>query len=374
MAQRIYEGIDNVARNTIRAYGGIDNKARTLVRGYLGDAEGVARQFWGALGYVIFDNGEWHYVPQGFDLVQNYAETNGKVSDLTTDYLSDKLLWVHDADINRQWVVNNDDLLDSQMNDYENQICKNEIYIPIERIEQASKLRIIAKGNLTFNAMMVGNNRVMGSLVKDKAICGSDLTVKELDISLNSWIDYIKISAPDEYEATNEDVTNPYVYQPIPFKIQNYLYTNEKGNTGIPGYEVVQLTGGDLYCFLKYREPDGSNQCVYIMSKEPFTIDWVNNALSSPIHTTIASTQIQADPPVHALIQEGAYWGYKFQDMAVWHTNYYGGWNTYWDIDVGNIVLYGHLNILPTPTGVQKSLQLIKRIEVIGGEIPNNNE
>lgn len=373
MAQRIYDGIDNVARNTIRAYGGIDNKARTLVRGYLGDAEGVARQFWGALGYVIFDNGEWHYVPQEFDLVQNYAETNGKVSDLTTDYLSDKLLWVHDVDINRQWVVNNDDLLDSQMNDYENQICKNEIYIPIERIEQASKLRIIAKGNLTFNAMMVGNNRVMGSLVKDKAICGSDLTVKELDISLNSWIDYIKISAPDEYEATNEDVTNPYVYQPIPFIKTNHLYTNNNG-FGLPGYEINQLSGGQMYCFIKYREPDGNEQCLYIMSKEAFSIELIGRWGNPPTREVINSTQLQADPPIHAVIRESYWWGYKWQNIPIWHTNYRGGWNMYWDIDVGNIVLYGDLNILPTPTGVQKSLQLIKRIEVIGGEIPNNNE
>lgn len=374
MAQRIYEGIDNVARNTIRAYGGIDNKARTLVRGYLGDAEGVARQFWGALGYVIFDNGEWHYVPQGFDLVQNYAETNGKVSDLTTDYLSDKLLWVHDADINRQWVVNNDDLLDSQMNDYENQICKNEIYIPIERIEQASKLRIIAKGNLTFNAMMVGNNRVMGSLVKDKAICGSDLTVKELDISLNSWIDYIKISAPDEYEATNEDVTNPYVYQPIPFIETNHIYTNDSNAYHLPGYEFNQISGGILKAFLKYREPDGSDQCLYIMSTQEFTLEFIER-WGTPSRTSIVqSTQISSNPPIHALIREGYWWGYKWQNIPIWHTNYRGGWNMYWDIDVGNIVLYGDLNILPTPTGVQNSLQLIKRIEVIGGEIPNNNE
>ena len=374
MAQRIYEGVDNTARNTIRAYGGIDDKARTLIRGYLGDAEGVARQFWGALGYVIFDNGEWHYVPQGFDLVQNYAETNGKVSDLTTDYLSDKLLWVHDADINRQWVVNNDDLLDSQMNDYENQICKNEIYIPIERIEQASKLRIIAKGNLTFNAMMVGNNRVMGSLVKDKAICGSDLTVKELDISLNSWIDYIKISAPDEYEATNEDVTNPYVYQPIPFLIQNHLYTNDSRAYNLPGMEVNQISGGEMYCFRKYREPDDSNQCLYMMSTAPFSVEVTYRFYNQPTYETWVAEQIQANPPVYAIIKEGYWWGYKFQNVAIWKTNYHGGWNRYYDIDVGNIVLYGDLNILPTPTGVQNSLQLIKRIEVIGGEIPNNNE
>ena len=374
MAQRIYDGVNNVARNTIRAYGGIDNKARTLVRGYLGDKNGIARQFWGALGYVIFDNGEWDYVPQGFDLVQNYAETNGKVSDLTTDYLSDKLLWVHDTNINRQWIVNNDDLLDSQMNDYENQICKNEIYIPIERIEQASKLRIIAKGNLTFNAMMVGNNRVMGSLVKDKAICGSDLTVKELDISLNSWIDYIKLSAPDEYEATNEDVTNPYVYQPIPFLIQNHLYTNDSRAYNLPGMEVNQISGGEMYCFRKYREPDDSNQCLYMMSTAPFSVEVTYRFYNQPTYETWVAEQIQANPPVYAIIKEGYWWGYKFQNVAIWKTNYWGGWNRYYDIDVGNIVLYGDLNILPTPTGVQNSLQLIKRIEVIGGEIPNNNE
>lgn len=370
MAQKTYCGVENIARQVPdKGYGGVENLSRKLLKGYCGDNNNIARQFWGAIGYVIFDNGVWDYVPQGFDLVQNYVESFNKQSDLEPYFLTDKTLWVHDADINRQWVVNNDDLLDSQMNDYENQICKNDIYIPIERIEQASKLRIIAKGNLTFNAMMVGNNRVMGSLVKDKAICGSDLTVKELDISLNSWIDYIKISAPDEYEATNEAVTNPYVYQPIPFLIQNHLYTNNSSAYNLPGMEVNQISGGEMYCFRKYREPDDSNQCLYMMSTAPFSVEVTYRFYNQPTYETWVAEQIQANPPVYAIIKEGYWWGYKFQNVVIWKTNYHGGWNYYWDIDVGNIVLYGDLNILPTPTGVQNSLQLIKRIEILGGTL-----
>ena len=369
MAQKIYDSVNNIARNKF-----LDKAVNTvntlMLKGQV-DAEGVARQFWGALGYVIFDNGEWHYVPQEFDLVQNYAETNGKVSDLTTDYLSDKLLWVHDADINRQWVVNNDDLLDSQMNDYENQICKNEIYIPIDRISSPSKLRIIGKGNLMFTACRINN----GSMVKSNlgGICSENLAVKEIDISGQEYIDYIEVLAPNEYEATNENVTNPYVYQPIPFIETNHLYTNNNG-FGLPGYEINQLSGGQMYCFIKYREPDGNEQCLYIMSKEAFSIELIGRWGNPPTREVINSTQLQANPPIHAVIRESYWWGYKWQNIPIWHTNYRGGWNTYWDIDVGNIVLYGHLNILPTPTGVQNSLQLIKRIEVIGGEIPNNNE
>lgn len=371
MAQRIYDGIDNVARNTIRAYGGIDNKARTLIRGYLGDAEGVARQFWGALGYVIFDNGEWHYVPQGFDLVQNYAETNGKVSDLSADYLTNKLLWVHESAITNQWDVDDEDYLNSNYTDYSEQIIKNEIYIPIDRISSPSKLRIIGKGNLMFTACRINN----GSMVKSNlgGICSEILAVKEIDISGQEYIDYIEVLAPNEYEATNEDVTNPYVYQPIPFVETGHMYTNNN-NYGLPGMEINQVSGGIIKAFLKYREPDNSNQCVYMMSTEPFSVQVTYRFYSQPTYEIWNSELIQSNPPIYKIVREGAWWGYKFQNLPQWHTNYWGGWNIYYDIDVGNIVLYGHLNILPTPTGVQNSLQLIKRIEVIGGEIPNNNE
>lgn len=373
MAQRIYDGINNVARNTIRAYGEVSNIARDLIRGYLGDENGIARQFWGAQGFVIFDKGEWHYVPQGFDLEQNYSETNGKISDLASNFLTDKVLWVHDASIQNQWTVDDEDFLNSNYTDYEEQITKNEIYIPITQIQNPSKLRIIARGNLFFYACKISNGSMVRS-GKMGTICSESLAVKEIDISGQEYIDYIEVLAPNEYETTNEDVTNPYVYQPIPFVKTNRIYTNDKGQTGLPGYEWNQISGGTIVAFLKYREPDDSNQCIYMMSTEAFSVEMTNRALSGPIYETINSQQIQTNPPIHKIYLEGYYWGYKVQNLPQWHTNYRGGWNMYWDIDVGNIVLYGDLNILPTPTGVQNSLQLIKRIEVIGGEIPNNNE
>lgn len=375
MAQRIYEGIDNVARNTIRAYGGIDNKARTLVRGYLGDAEGVARQFWGALGYVIFDNGEWHYVPQGFDFENNFADTSTSVADLSAYYLTEKLLWVHAtrAIPMPQWTVNQDKYIDSNYDDYNEQIILNAIYIPIERIYNPSKLRIIGKGNMFFTACRVNAN-VMTRNNGYKIICSEDLTVKELDISDNPYIDYIEIYAPDTYESTNENVVNPHVYQPIPFVVTNRIYSNNSSAYNLPGMEINQISGGRLYCFLKYREPDNSNQCVYMMSTEPFSVQVTYRFYNQPTYETWNSELIQSNPPIYKIVREGYWWNYKFQNIPQWHTGYYGGWNTYYDIDVGNIVLYGRLNVLPTPTGVQNSLQLIKRIEVIGGEIPNNNE
>lgn len=344
MAQRIYDGIDNVARNTIRAYGEVSNIARNLIRGYLGDENGIARQFWGAQGFVIFDKGEWHYVPQGFDLEQNYSETNGKISDLASNFLTDKVLWVHDASIQNQWTVDDEDFLNSNYTDYEEQITKNEIYIPITQIQNPSKLRIIARGNLFFYACKISNGSMVRS-GKMGTICSESLAVKEIDISNNGYTDYIEILASNSYEANNEDVTNPYVYQPIPFVVTNHIYTNNNG-FGLPGYEWNQISGGELRCFLKYREPDGSNQCIYMMSTEPFSVEGTYRWGTPEIHETWYSSQIQANPPIHAIVREGYWWGYKIQNLPQWHTNYYGGWNTYWDIDVGNIVLYGDLNIL----------------------------
>lgn len=346
MAQKTYCGIGNIARQVPdKGYGGDDNEiARKLIKGYCGDSNNIARQFWGALGYVIFDNGEWHYVPQGFDLVQNYAETNGKVSDLSADYLTDKLLWVHEVAISNQWDVDDEDYLNSNYTDYSEQITKNEIYIPIDRISSPSKLRIIGKGNLMFTACRINN----GSMVKSNlgGICSENLAVKEIDISGQAYIDYIEVLAPNEYESTNEAVTNPYVYQPIPFLIQNHLYTNNSSAYNLPGMEVNQISGGDMYCFRKYRDPDDSNQCLYMMSTAPFSVEVTYRFYNQPTYETWVADQIQTNPPVYAIIKEGYWWGYKFQNVAIWKTNYHGGWNYYWDIDVGNIVLYGDLNIL----------------------------
>ena len=368
MSEELYLSIGGQSKKTAEWYCSLGGLSKKVIAAYC-SVGGLSERFYSTeKGYVIFDNGEWHHVPQGFNLTQNYAETNGKISDLTNDYLTDKLLWVHDSAILSQWIVDNDDLLDSQMNDYQNQICKNEIYIPIDRISHPNKLKVTAKGNVVFSVYAVGTNRVMAKMSDDKAICGTDMTLKIVDISGGEFCDYIKISAPDEYEATNEDVTNPYVYQPIPFLIQTHLYTNDSRAYNLPGMEVNQISGGDMYCFRKYREPDDSNQCLYMMSTASFSVEVTYRFYNQPTYETWVAKQIQANPPVYAIIKEGYWWGYKFQNVAIWKTNYHGGWNRYYDIDVGNIVLYGDLNILPTPTGVQNSLQLIKRIEITGGE------
>ena len=164
-------------------------------------------------------------------------------------------------------------------------------------------------------------------------------------------------------------MVNPYVYQPIPFIETGHIYTNNSSAYNLPGMEINQISGGRLYCFLKYREPDNSNQCIYMMSTEAFSVEVTYRFYNRPTYETWYSEQIQADPPIHKIVREGYWWGYKPQNLPYWHTNYRGGWNNYYDIDVGNIVLYGHLNVLPIPTGTQDPLQLIKRIEVIGGEL-----
>lgn len=368
MAQKIYDGVNDVARNTIRAYGEVSNIARNLIRGYLGDKNGIARQFWGARGYVIFDEGRFYNVPEGFNLVLNYVETNDVLSDLKRYYLTNKLLWVHSTDVVDQWIVDQQGFIDSNYSDYDHQIIKNEIYIPINNITSVSKLRIIAKGTMQFNAYWCSNGTLVGTNVKDGYISSDDLTVKELDISGNHWADYIKITAPTKYDSWNEDVTNPYIYQPIPFVVTNHIYTNDSNAYHLPGYEFNQISGGVLKAFLKYREPDGSNQCLYIMSTQEFTLEFIER-WGTPSRTSIVqSTQISSNPPIHALIREGYWWGYKFQNIPYWYTNYWGGWNMYWDIDVGNIVLYGQTSKLE-PHGIFEALQKIKRIEITVGEI-----
>lgn len=368
MAQKIYDGVNDVARNTIRAYGEVSNIARNLIRGYLGDKNGIARQFWGAMGLVIFDEGEFHHVPDEFDFEENVESCITTIADLAQYFRTASLLWVYDHHlVNTPWTVDEDLFIDSNYADYEVQIFKNEIYIPIRRIQNPSKLRIIAKGNLCFRACRISNGNMTKSTYFG-SICSVNLAVKEIDISDSAYIDYIEIQAPDSHEADDEDVTNPYIYQPIPFVVTNRIYTNNNGY-GLPGYEWNQMSGGKLRCFLKYREPDGSNQCIYMMSTEPFSVEGTYRWGTPEIHETWYSSQIQANPPIHAIVREGYWWGYKIQNLPQWHTNYRGGWNTNWDKQVGQIVLYGHLNVLPIPTGVENPLQLIKRIEVIGGKI-----
>lgn len=374
MAQRIYDGVNNVARNTIRAYGEVSNIARNLIRGYLGDENGIARQFWGAIGFVIFNEGEFSYVPEGFDFENNFADTSISVAALSAYYLTEKLLWVHVARAipMPQWVVNQNNLIDSNYNDYEAQILLNEIYIPIARIATPLKLRVIGKGNFNFSVSRIDGNNDMIFDVGYKAICSQNLLPKEIDISDCPYIDYIKISAPDSYEAEDDEIINSHVIQPIPYS-KGRVFTNNNRDD-LPGWEA-ETVSGDVYFVLKYYEPEGNYISVGCYSKTQFTVKTTNRFYANPRVETWEGTKINSNPDIYQTehaIGVGNFGFHFLQEQ--WHTNYSGSWNTNWNKDVGKIILYGTSNILPTPTGVQNSLQLIKRIEVIGGEIPNNNE
>ena len=184
MAKKAYGGVNNLAQNVVKIYGGVENKAQEIVKGYVGVGD-VAQQFWPPWKtFVIFNNGEFHYVPQGFDFENNFADTSISVAALSAYYLTEKLLWVHAARAipMPQWTVNQDKYIDSNYDDYNEQIILNAIYIPIERIYNPSKLRIIGKGNMFFTACRVNVN-VMTRDNGYRIICSEDLTVKELDIS-----------------------------------------------------------------------------------------------------------------------------------------------------------------------------------------------
>lgn len=344
MAKKCYVGKLGVARNCISIYvGDSQGRARKVIKGYVGDSQGKARLFWDGSGIVIFYEGEFDHVPQGLDIFTNIEEVNTDISDLVTYFGTNKTLWVHDAAVVDRWNVSGK-LLVSGYYDADVQIIKNALYIPINQRTGTEKLKVTAKGNLMFQACYVSNGAMVESA---KAyICNANFTTQELDVSSLTQIDYVKISAPDTYFAHKDDVTNPYVYQPIPFVETGHIYTNNKGQTGLPGYEWNQTSGGTIRAFLKYREPDNSNQCIYMLSTEPFTVEMTNRALSSPLYETWQSEQIQNNPPIYKIVREGYWWGYKPQNLPYWHTNYYGGWNTNYDIDVGNIVLYGSVNTL----------------------------
>ena len=372
MAQKIYDGIDNVARNTIRAYGEVNNIARNLIRGYLGDENGIARQFWGAQGYVIFDEGEFHYVPQGFDFENNFADTSTSIAALSTYYLTEKLLWVHAARAipMPQWTVNQDKYIDSNYDDYNEQIILNAIYIPIERIYNPSKLRIIGKGNMFFTACRVNVN-VMTRDNGYKLICSEDLTVKELDISDSPYIDYIEIYAPETYLAEDYEVLTD-IAQPIPYA-KNHIYTNDATRVPDPGFEIIKDSGiSDVYFVALYREPNGGQTKFFMYSKNPFTATVTDrrwNGGLTPTTTTYTGNLIYNSDgkTIYEVDFEIANFGYHVINAEEYHTNYTGGWSTTRTWQMGLILLYGHSNVLPTPTGVQNPLQLIKRIEVIGG-------
>lgn len=380
MAQKTYCGIGNIARQVPdKGYGGDDNEiARKLIKGYCGDSNNIARQFWGALGYVIFDNGEWHYVPTGFNLTQNYVETNGKIVDLEPYYLTNKVLWVHETIVHDQWIVDNDNYLSSNYSDYTEQIIKNEIYIPVNTILNPKRLRIVAKGNLKFNGYDITGNRLMNTMYQDTMICNNDLQVKEMVIEANGWIDYVKVTAPASYYAKYEEVqTN--LPQPVPFA-KNHIFSNDASRVPYPAIDIEKTSGNsNVNIVAVYREPNGGQTRFFLFSKEPFEALFTNriwNGGTTPSYTTLTGDNLIYNLDGHTIYTVGstggielANYGYRVVNADEYHCNYTGGWDNTLSQQLGLIVLYGLDNWLEPLPGVFDALQLIKRIEVIGGEL-----
>lgn len=343
MAKMIYPSVGGVSKKTIAWYCSQLGLSKKVVKAYVGDSQDLSRCFWeGVAGLIIFFNKLFDHVPQGLNIEDNVAEGT-TLSALATYFGTNKTLWVHEATINSLWGLSSDKCITSGYGDYENQLVNNSIYIPINQMT-GQKLKITARGNLMFQPYYLDNGAMKGG--NKGYICSNNFVVKDVDVSGMSAIDYIRLAAPDSYFADDPSIVNQYIYRPIPFTL-NRIYTNNSSAYGLPGFEFEKTSGNDdVYFVVKYREPDGSQLHVYGFSKSAFTVKKTTRVYNNPVVDTINGTQIQSDPSVYMFEQEFYMWGYKFQNIEMWHTNYTGGWNTNWDKQVGQIVLYGSYNVL----------------------------
>lgn len=98
MSKKIYEGVSNKARNTIKAYGGVNNKARILVKGYLGDANGKARLFWdGGTGWRREADIPYNFYQGAAVVYQGKVHLLGGVDYPTRHYSWDGTTWAEES-------------------------------------------------------------------------------------------------------------------------------------------------------------------------------------------------------------------------------------------------------------------------------------
>ena len=273
MSKKIYEGVSNKARNTIKAYGGVNNKARILVKGYLGDANGKARLFWSGkeVTYIIYDNGAWHNIPDGTALnnyegdfttgltIYNTANPNAT---LTSYYLTNKCLKLGRSNNNDEWA--------EETNDGKTYIRKTKnhrnwsgMLIPVFEIDQPKTLLIYAKSTWTYGVFTgdkigigVVSDGLMTVLETQVTMTGSyiaDWTTLEVDISSYNHIDYIYLaSAGSELGCSKIQIVTTQskrIYSK--FFVNAYVYSSgtvsKNNGSRTP---VTKPNAGDSVCFI----------------------------------------------------------------------------------------------------------------------------
>lgn len=230
----------------------IDNNLKKITKAYV-LKKGQLYLWWGgntAVGFVIFENGIFDHVPAGFDLTV-YVEDNNNVNNLSDNFFTEYALWVHDSNITTPWEVVALDI-DSQYYDYSNQFVYNSIYIPINRIISPSFLKIIARGNLLIGAGFVvehavSHQNVITQYNVSQEVLNNEFIEYTIDITSNPYIDYIIIKT--NYEGSENLSID--TYDPNVISIEEELgYSIET-----PVYKVVRDNSNGFITYSNIENP-----------------------------------------------------------------------------------------------------------------------
>lgn len=294
MAKNVFGGIETaqhpsgVAKTVKKLYGEVGGVARKVVKGYC-EVGGVARQFFPSIiirVFNIFNDGKFSNVPSGLDIENNAVSTSETVSALSEYFNTNKTLWTKIASIIEKWCIGSDKNITSNYTDYNNQLVRNSIYIPINVINNPVSIRITARGNLIFKAGYVSNGAMIES--SQGYICSDIFVERTLDVSNIPRVEYIRIGSPeiqpistlsprpdlDVYLSTGDPVdqwktsadgwvqhfVNPIVIHDNPTYLLSWQWTHEEYDwesgqyiwkVGTNGVGLKDLDGeGNIYLFL----------------------------------------------------------------------------------------------------------------------------
>lgn len=287
-----FVGVDNSARTIKDIFIGVDGVARRVIKAYVGDANGQAKLWWDggkifppSISYVIFENGEFNYVPEGLDIENNivdakdYAEFSENanyydIAVLSEFFLTNKTLWIHLDSIETVWDIDEMLCINSHNNEFSKQFAINAIYIPINRINSPTKLKVTGRGNLSVVPMYYdeASNNLLGEVENTIDICDMDSKEYEINLDSCSYIDYIRIGARHKGKAWMADSYGSTGYSWIYYEINSLSCKKNESDE-----YFFQVTEGWAFGVIAIA---GGTERVFFYSLEPFTVVEKNSSQS----------------------------------------------------------------------------------------------